>query len=349
MSIIVSSGRNVKCGVFPEWQPKYAGIAGIATFPIDPEKKYWKGKGQKVGLLASTELAGMDRYQDCNGIGFWCGAKNRITDVDIDSTDEKLWQESFKVHGDTPITVQTASGKFHNWYRHNGEPRSVRKLARQVWGYDVPIDILGSGTSVAPPTTNSKGTYRFIRGGLEDVGRLPIIKGLDCLHTEHIKPEKIRHGIRNTSLWGACMIYAKRAKDRDDVIAYARQYARENIDMSHDFTDKEIVETACKAWRYEERDENWYGEGFVTCTPAIVATLGRDNPDAFVLLMTARSYHWDREQFHLANGMTDTMNWDIKRLRKARRCLEKKGYIVVLHRGGRGAGDPTIYGWRKVR
>jgi len=131
-------------GIFVEWQPKYAGIAGIATVPVDPEVKYWDGPWQKIGLPASTKLARVKEYQDCNGIGFACGKHSQITDVDIDSTDEALLREALTRHGDTPIVVQTPSGKFHAWYRHGGEGRSIRKRARQGWGRDVPIDILGS-------------------------------------------------------------------------------------------------------------------------------------------------------------------------------------------------------------
>src|SRR6516164_7873864 len=164
-------------GVFREWQGKYAAV-GIATVPIDPETKIFRGPWNKIGFPASTALTRKTKYQDCDGIGFVCGSRNGITDVDVDAPDPELLQEALRRHGESPIVVQTASGKFHIWYRHNGERRSVRKLAREVWGRDVPIDILGGGLSVAPPTTNSKGQYRFIRGGLEDVRRLPTMRGL---------------------------------------------------------------------------------------------------------------------------------------------------------------------------
>ena len=58
-------------------------------------------------------------------------------------------------------------------------------------GRDVPIDILGGGLSVAPPTTNSKGQYRFIRGGLEDVRRLPTMRGLARESEEIVPPDDI--------------------------------------------------------------------------------------------------------------------------------------------------------------
>src|SRR5215469_5277219 len=118
-------------GVFTEWQSKYAAV-GIATVPIDPETKLFRGPWNKIGFPASTELTRKTKYRDCNGIGFVCGPRNGITDVDIDAPDSELLQEALRRHGESRIIVQTPSGKFHIWYRYNGERRSIRKLAREV-------------------------------------------------------------------------------------------------------------------------------------------------------------------------------------------------------------------------
>jgi hypothetical protein len=350
-------------GVFTEWQPKYAGIAGIATLPVDPETKFWRGPGQKIGLPGSTAFTAQERYQDCNGIGFWCGSKNGITDLDIDTVDEGLLHEAERRHGTSPIVVQTASGKFKIWYRWNGERRSVRKKIRELWGREVPIDLLGSGISVAPPTTNTKGVYRFIRGSLEEVRNLPVMRGvnvrLDALSIpDKITPqipipaEKVKAGSRNDTLWRACAVYARtRAENFDDLLAFAKRYHEEHIEMSADFTEMEVIDCARSAWRMEERGENYVGgHGVITCPPDIVDGLAIADPDAFVLLMVARRHHWMKERFCLANGMAETtLNWRMDRFKKARKALEGAGYIVVLRRGGRGPGDPTVYAWKRGR
>jgi hypothetical protein len=229
-------------GVFTEWQSKYAAV-GIATVPIDSETKLFRGPWNKIGFPASTELTKKTKYQECNGIGFACGQRNGITDVDIDAPDPGLLQEALARHGDSPIVVRTASGKFHIWYRHNGERRSIRKLASQSWGRNVPIDILGSGLSVAPPTTSSKGQYRFIRGGLEDVQRLSTMRGLESEQTvlpedvlEEVPPEDvplqplIRVGQRDNTLWEACMRQAAISSSFDEVLAFAREYNGGHMD-----------------------------------------------------------------------------------------------------------------------
>jgi Bifunctional DNA primase/polymerase, N-terminal len=349
-------------GIFTEWQSKYAAV-GIATVPIDPEKKLFRGPWNKIGFPGSTELTRNAKYQGCNGIGFVCGPRNGITDLDVDAPDRGLLQEALERHGDSPIIVETASGKFKIWYRHNGERRSVRKLAREVWGRDVPIDILGSGLSVAPPTTNSKGQYRFIRGSLEDVARLPVMRGLpsqeivlpdDVDVLEEVAPEDvplqpvIKEGRRDIDLWEACMRYARTAKTFNDVLAFARDFNLEH--MEPPLEDHVAVSKAVSAWKYEERGENWFGGvGTVTVPANVLTDLLLANQDALVLLMVIRQYNWDNETFCVANAMTETMAWDIQRFKVARRALEEGGYLRVIHRGGRGPRDPTIYGWPKKR
>jgi hypothetical protein len=159
-------------GVFSAWQPKYATV-GIATVPVDPETKVpLVGNWQKMGFRASTELASKPRFEECDGIAFVCGAWSGITILDIDVADESVLRLGLERHGDSPLIERTASGKFHVWYRHNGEPREIKRL----WGADEPIDLLGAGLSIAYPTTRSDGaSYSFYRGGLADVADLPVI------------------------------------------------------------------------------------------------------------------------------------------------------------------------------
>jgi hypothetical protein len=52
-------------------------------------------------------------------------------------------------HGPTPFVVRGGSGNFQAWYRYNGEPRRTR-----AWP-GLPIDLLGDGYVVAPPSMGS--------------------------------------------------------------------------------------------------------------------------------------------------------------------------------------------------
>jgi hypothetical protein len=87
----------------------------------------------------------------------------------------------------------------------------------------------------------------------------------------------------------------------------------------------------------------------VICPPAIIHELIRKSPDALALLLEARALHWEKERFYLANAMAKAMGWDLDRFRRARRLLVECGYLWVLHKGGRGRGDPAEYGWPKVK
>ena len=101
------------------------------------------------------------------------------------------------------------------------------------------------------------------------------------------------------------MIYAKQAEGPVDLVAFAKKYHEENLEMSADFTEAEVVNCALSAWRYEERGENYYGSrGVVTCTPDIVDDLAIANADAFALLMVARRYHWENER-----GLASQTQW----------------------------------------
>jgi hypothetical protein len=209
-------------GIFSMWQPRYA-EHGIATVPVEPEAKMARMQWQKVGLPASTKMAQQPRYADCNGIGFACGRYNGVTALDIDTTDERVLHEALARHGDTPLIEQTASGKFHAFYRHNGEPRSCRQangLSRyqSLWGSDVPIDLLGAGLCVATPTLNSVGAYEFIRGDLRVIPKLPIMRGLEDLLPSVLPDDiplvvplpakwtRMREGDgRNNALWERCL------------------------------------------------------------------------------------------------------------------------------------------------
>src|SRR5262245_51977607 len=151
----------MSAGVFQAYQPKYA-AHGIATFPVVNKRPAVRGY-PRLGLRASRELVG--KFADASGLGFMCGDRSGITVLDIDASDERVLAEALGRHGKTPIIVRTASGKWHAWYRHDGERRRIRP-----WK-GVPIDILGTGGFVvAPPTKVAHLEYQFVEGGLDDIG-----------------------------------------------------------------------------------------------------------------------------------------------------------------------------------
>jgi hypothetical protein len=257
-------------GVFRDWQPRYL-REGIATFPMTFErspdgkikKKPMVTGYLKIGSKLSSKLAAKPQFADCNGIGFRVDQRyggTRLTILDIDIADEREVPKAIERHGDTPIIVRTASGKFHLYYRYNGERRGVR-----AWGGDVPIDLLGGGFIAAPPSIDCDGRlYEFIRGDLSQIRNLPPIGGLDELLREKEEPqaampsgEKIREGKRNDTLWECCMIKAKQVQSFDELLAFAREY--NGAHMQPTLSDMEVIEVVKSAWRNEERGTNYFG------------------------------------------------------------------------------------------
>jgi hypothetical protein len=344
-------------GIFAEWQVKYAAVE-IATVPVDPETKISRMSWQRIGLPASKKLAQQERHRDCNGIGFACGRYNGITVLDVDTTDEQVLREALRRHGDTSIIERTASGKFHVWYRHNGEPRSCKQEGlskyQKLWGEAVPIDLLGAGLSVAAPTFNTHGAYTFLRGGLEDVRRLPIMRGVDDLRNNHgpvILPDdveaiikqptgqKITEGSRDTSLWRACMAHAKRVQTFDELLTFARALNEEN--MAPALADSIVIEKACSAWKYEQMGLNTFGQRAVII-PGRLSDAGPDVQWLFAMLQ--RDYFW-LDVFPVPKDYAKRRGMGWWRQSNAMRELLARKTIRRVSRGGRFEGDAATYAW----
>jgi len=187
-------------GVFSKWQPRYA-ERGIATFPVTAEKTPATKGYLQTGIRGSAQLA--EKFQHADAFGFACGRQSKVTLVDVDTADEKVLADALSVYGDTPIISRTASGGCHAWYRHNGEQRRIKRPG------DLPIDILGGGYAVAPPSQIAKGAYEFLQGGLDDLDRLKPMAALPSQPISVPLPAKwlgMREGDgRNTALWECCM------------------------------------------------------------------------------------------------------------------------------------------------
>jgi hypothetical protein len=236
-------------GVFAEWQPRYAEHR-VATFPVankKPRIRNWK----KLGLNGSSQLA--IKFPDADAFGFQCGKANRITLIDIDSRDERVVKEAIKLFGESPILWRTGSGNHAMPFRHRGEPRRIRPLP------GLPIDVLGGGLAVAPPSMGSIGRYEFLQGGLADLDRLPVAHSLNI---EQAKPRKetagrINKGERDDSLFHHALEQAP-YDDLDTLIDVVRT---RNMDCEPPLSDGDVVRIATSAWRYEEEGRNLVGRG----------------------------------------------------------------------------------------
>jgi hypothetical protein len=332
-------------GVFAVQQPIYA-ERGIATFPLKDNKVPAISNYQKIGLPASSKLVLNHRFRSAGGFGFMTNARTRIAVLDVDTTDERVLADAVSRHGSTPVVARTASGKFHAYYRHNGEHRKIRPFN------DLPIDLLGDkGYVVATPSRLEKRAYSFLQGSLDDLDRLPVMRGLDSdmysraatilarpVQSPCQEGESVYEGRRENTLWSFCMQQLSlKEHDIDAIVAAA--IARNSTfvpPLPHD----RVVATAASAWERTAKGRNWFGNGTVALRHDEVDELPQD---AAWLLTKLRRHNWGRN-FILANAMAETLGWTIKRFAAAKAELERMGKIRCI-RDRNGGNRPPTYTW----
>lgn len=313
-------------GAFAKWQPRYAEM-GIATFPVVDKTPAIRGY-LKLKPGGSSKLVA--RFPEAAAFGLALKPSG-ITVVDVDTPDERVLADALARHGDTPFVVQSGSGHFQAWYRGQGEERSIRPDP------GIPIDILGDGFVVAPPSIGEKGTYRIIQGTLADLAALPPLLN----PPESRRPFSAKQGQRNGELWRYCMHQAHHCDDFEALLDVARTANATCLPPLH---DAEVVGVAQSAWSYTQRGENWFGTGrLVLCTHDDLDKLLERNVDAFVLLALLRRHHWGRD-FVIANAMSAHMpgGWTEKSLARARQDLVAAGKIELVRSAGKYRG-PAIY------
>ena len=158
-------------------------------FPLMPTRSQPSDGGTRSRLSGSSRLA--ERFHEAEAFGFQLGPTSHITALDIDSQDEAILADALTYHGDTPFIVRTGGG-YHAYYGYAGERRLIRPY------HDKPVDILGGGFVVAPPSVAQKGTYQIISGSLDDLANLPPIHVvLDGLRSD----VRVEEGRRNNTIF----------------------------------------------------------------------------------------------------------------------------------------------------
>jgi Bifunctional DNA primase/polymerase, N-terminal/Primase C terminal 1 (PriCT-1) len=301
-------------GLFSEWQPRYA-ERHIATFPVDANKKPAIRRWNQITLGGSWRLA--ERFRKADAFGFQLGPRSQITTLDVDSSDETILADALNDHGDSPFIVRTGGG-YHAYYSYGGERRHIRPY------HNKPIDILGGGFVVAPPSISNKGEYQIIAGTLDDLGSLPPIHAvLDNLRTEGRIPE----GKRNNTLFRFALEQARHSDTYDALLDVMRT---RNMECEPRLADDVLISTAKSAWRYEQEGRNLIGRGRSVVTPhAVIDELIGESQDAFVLLTLLQRHHWGRS-FVLANAMADKLGWSRKRFAATRTLLHTFGFIELV-------------------
>jgi hypothetical protein len=320
---------------FAEWQPRFA-ERGLATFPVKAEaKRPAVSNYLKLGLRGSRALAA--KFPAATAFGLAC-QRNGITVLDIDDPSERLLADALDEFGPTPFVVRTGSGNHQAWYRSNGEGRHIRPDPKR------PIDILGGGYVVAPPSIGAKGPYSLLSGSLDDLASLPRMKGLQALIGPDPIAQPVASGNRNNTLWRECMSHAPKCDGPAALLEFAMSInrARFHPPLSPD----EVMRTVASAWEKESSGANWFGRGKrVVFDHADVDGLCFACPDAYLLLTVLLRHHWGSGSFVVANGMAEKMpggKWRRHRFAAARQFLVDQGRLeevrpASLHHG------PAVY------
>lgn len=335
-------------GAFSEWQPRYA-AHGVVTFPVTADKVPAVKGYLRLGMKTSAQLS--LRFADNDAFGFAC-RRNRITVLDVDTPDERVLADALSRHGTTPFIVRSGSGNFQGWYRHNGETRKVRPDPSK------PIDILGDGFVVAPPSRARRGEYQIVAGMLDDLDRLPVMRDAsggqpsqpreilatptDAIAPPVAEPTRTEDQKRNDRLWRHCMKAARPCGSLEKLMEAAITY--NNTQFYEPLPADEVLKIVASAWGYEVEGKNQFGYGpRVVLNASVVADLAKADTQAFALLAILQLHHAGAESFILANAMAESLGWDLRSFKAARATLTEGGFIVCLHAGGRGPRDPPVY------
>jgi Bifunctional DNA primase/polymerase, N-terminal len=311
---------------FAATQPMYA-EHGIATFPVTAAKMPAVRGYLKMGLDRSQSL--VTKFADAPGLGFATNDRNRITVLDIDTTDERVLTDALDRHGRTPLIARTGSGKYHAYYRWNHERRRIRPWSGR------PIDLLGAGgMAVAPPSRVAKGSYVFIEGSLDDIGRLPVLQSLEL-------PKLANQGARNNQLWRHCMKNAHHVDGFEELLDVARTF---NDDCLPPMEDHEVMETAQSAWGYTERGQNRFGQFGAWLGFDDIAAMMEDQ-DAFFLLAYLRAGNGPGAKIWCTNGLAEKFGWYRQRMASARNRLIELGYLKLVRQASQG--HPAEFKWAK--
>jgi len=295
---------------FDKWQADYA-AHGDATFPVDANKRPMVSRYSRFGLPASAKIA--SKFAAAPAIGFMCGRRSGVTVLDWDSTDERGFADALNRHGETPIIVRSGSGHLQGWYRHAGERRLIRPRR------DDPIDILGAGFVVAPPSRITKGSYQFIQGSLDDLASLPTLNDAPSIAPADMPLDwgQLRDGDgRNDALFRLLGRAVRGCDDFEQLLDYAKT---KNEQLGEPMEDARVVSTANSVWKMQCEGRNWFGRPGVHFFSDEALPLIDTDPDLFRLLAFIKSKNRPGRPFMLTNSFHQRWGWSEKRLARTRK------------------------------
>jgi hypothetical protein len=324
---------------------------GLAVMPVggkdgkQPLVK-WANLKRPFGPRTLRKLA--DIHGSAN-IGVICGL-SQVSVVDID--DPSLTETMIAHFGKTPLMTETPSGGVHLWYRCNDE----RSGNLRSEGLAVDIKARG-GFVVAPPSIRPTGPYtgkqyRLIRGSWNDLRHLPQMSSGNIKDRRKADGtadvQRLRsatEGRRNEFLFRTLLREVMGCED----LASLRDVARHiNDSYRPPLGDDEVCKTAASAWQYHINGRNWAGTAARVVTCATDLHLLLEFPDALALILLLKASHGDGQQPFAVSPKAMAKarciaDWGSNRYAVARNWLLEQGMLVMVHQGGSGTRDPSLF------
>jgi len=317
------------------------------------------------------------RWPDANlGVLTGRGEAFELTLIDVDSPDPLDHALTIARFGETPLQTMTPSGGLHLWYCADGE------RCANLRPFGLPVDVKGQGgLAVLPPSTRPSGdhagkAYRFIRGSLADLARLPTIRP-GSVPKRETRPEiagrtvsraaaavttgkviplgAVLPGYRNEKLFHDAMRHAPDCGSAIELLAVATAI---NADYPVPLEAAEVAKLAHHVWNdYELAGRNWIGRaarrgnGLAVAIRALQAM--PDGADAAILYPVLKRAHGARDargeawaaapEAMAAARVIPAWNASHHRYRRAIRLMVDCGFLLRVHTGGRRRGDPHRY------
>lgn len=331
-------------GQFARWQPVYA-ERGIPTFPVrivEGVKRPAVRGYLRTGLDRSRELA--RQFSSNDAFGFALGKPSGLTVLDIDSPDERVLADALDRHGKTPFIVRSGGhGHFQAWFKHNGERRSIRPDKTQ------PIDVLGGGYVVAPPSRGTNSNYEILQGSLDDLAGLPKLKGIaqPCA-----APQPFNEGAawaemgqgsgRNNALFRQLGREARTCDDFEQLLDRAQTL---NADFAIPMDAPRVVAVARSVWTMTTQGRNRFGQhgAFI---PLDEADRFANDPYLLALIAWLRAHNGPESIFMVADGLQDVLQWPRRQLADARKRAIQANLIVLVSRPA--PGRAARYAWAQA-